>query len=166
MKKVLAIFLAFIIGLSMSAQIQNKILGFTLGSTTKTEVYDKYKHEKHFQERSEGYSVGGLEFAGQKWDITSFNFYNNQLSNIQFSLVDLGTPVYVMDSVWDYLRLTLLDKYGDYNYFSTSEYLFFEDGKTNLAISYKYAGENKALVLIYSDSALKELQRQSEENDL
>lgn len=167
MKKVLAIFLAFIIGLSMSAQIQNKLLGFTLGSTTKAEVYENYKNEKHFMEKSDSYSVGGtIEFAGQKWNITTFTFYHDRLLSVQFSLIDLGTSISIMDSTWDYLRLTLLDKYGDFNYYSTSEYLLFQDDQTHLALSYTYSGNNKALTLIYSDRALREQKRQAEEDEL
>lgn len=167
MKKVLAIFLAFIIGLSMSAQIQNKLLGFTLGTTTKSEVYEKYKNENHFLEKSDSYSVGGtIEFAGQKWNITTFTFYHDRLLSVQFSLIDLGTSISIMDSTWDYLRLTLLDKYSEFNYCLTSEYLFFQDDKTHLALSYLDSGNNKALSLIYSDCALKEQKRQAEEGEL
>ena len=167
MKKVIAISLAFIIGLSMSAQIKNQLLGFTLGSTTKAEVYEKYKNEKHFLEKSDSYSVGRtIEFAGQKWNITTFSFYHDVLMSVQFSLIDLATPIPLMDSIWDSLKLTLLDKYGDYNYYSTSEYLFFQDDKTHLALSYLYSGDNKALSIIYSDSALKEQKRQAEEDEL
>lgn len=167
MKKVLAIFLAFIIGLSMSAQIQNKLLGFTLGTTTKPEVYEKYKDEKHFMEKSDSYSVGGtIEFAGQKWNITTFTFYHDRLLSVQFTLVDLATPISLMDASWDSLSLILLDKYGDYNYYSTSEYQIFQDDQTHLALSYTYSGNNKALTLIYSDRALREQKRQAEEDEL
>ena len=167
MKKVLAIFLAFSIGLSMSAQIQNKLLGFTLGTTTKTEVYEKYKNEKHFRENSSGgYSIGDIEFAGYKWDITTFRFYHDLLLSVQFSLVDLATPISLMDASWDSLSLILLDKYGDYNYYSTSEYQIFQDDQTHLALSYTYSGNNKALTLIYSDRALREQKRQAEEDEL
>ena len=38
----------------MSAQIQNKILGFTLGTSTKYEVRSKYKYDKGFNEDSDG----------------------------------------------------------------------------------------------------------------
>ena len=47
MKKVFVIFLALIIGLSMSAQIQTKFFGFKLGTSTKSEVHNKYKNEKN-----------------------------------------------------------------------------------------------------------------------
>ena len=167
MKKVLAIFLAFIIGLSMSAQIQNKLLGFTLGTTTKAEVYEKYKDEGRFRENSSGgYSIGNIEFAGHKWDITSFRFYHDRLLSVQFTLIDLATPISLMDASWDSLSLILLDKYGDYNYYSTSEYQIFQDDQTHLALSYTYSGNNKALTLIYSDRALREQKRQAEEDEL
>ena len=99
MKKVLVIFLALIIGLSMSAQIQNKILGFTLGETTKSEVYNKYKNEPLFVEDESGIlGIGGLQFAGQVWDIVSFEFENNSISasmsneglKINFKIKNIG----------------------------------------------------------------------------
>ena len=79
MKKVLAIFLAFIIGLSMSAQIQNKLLGFTLGTSTKYEIRNKYKNERSFSEEDSFIMVRDIRFASQHWDYVAFYFFENKL---------------------------------------------------------------------------------------
>ena len=65
MKRFFIIAIALFFGVSMSAQIQNKILRFTLGTSTKNEVIDKYKNEKIFVEEGYDICVGNLEFAGQ-----------------------------------------------------------------------------------------------------
>jgi hypothetical protein len=167
MKKVFAIFLALIIGLSMSAQIQRTFLGFALGTTTKSEVYNKYKDEKYFLEYDNGdYAVGALEFAGQKWDVTTFAFYNNRLLSVHFALLEYSTPLSILDSKWDDLKARILNKYGDYNYYFDSEYLLFTDNKTRISLSYLYATDTKALGLMYTDEALKEQQRKEEDSDL
>ena len=167
MKKLLAIFLALFVGLSMSAQIQRTFLGFTLGTTTKSEVYNKYKDKKYFLEDENGnYVVGALEFAGQKWDVTTFYFYNNRLLTVNFALLEYSTPLYVLDSIWENLKARILNKYSDYNYYFDSEYLLFTDNKTRLSLSNLYASDTKALCLMYTDEALIEQLKKEEDSNL
>lgn len=169
MKKVFVIFLALIIGLSMSAQIQNKFLGFTLGSSTKSQVYNKYKNEKVFSVDEIGnIYVGDLVFAGQKWDITTFYFYHNKLESIQFCDIETSTPRYLMQSIWKGLKTSLWDKYSDYfieN--SQSEFIHYSDGITDLVLSYlNYSPDEKGLALRYYNHALRVIRMQAEEDDL
>lgn len=165
MKKVLAIFLALIIGLSMSAQIQNKFLGFTLGTTTKSEVYNKYKNEKDLIVEGDDIYVGDLKFAGQVWDITTFRFYNNRLMAIQFSITDRNTPESLMESTWEIFKGKLWNKYSDY-YFtsSTSDFILYSDGNIDLTLSRSVVG--KGVNLLYCDCVLREQQKISEDSEL
>lgn len=169
MKKVLAIFLALIIGLSMSAQINNKLLGFTLGTTTKSQVYNKYKNEKIFtvDEKGDIY-VGDLVFAGQKWDITTFYFYNNKLESIQFGDVEDMTPQYLMQTIWEGLIISLNNKYSDYLITDSSpDFTYYYDGITDLVLSYSQIPPNqKGLVLRYYDHSLRLSRMQAEEDEL
>lgn len=167
MKRILTIFLAIFVGLSMSAQIQRTFLDFTLGSTTKSEVYNKYKNEKLFTEDDNGnYAVGGLVFAGQKWDLTTFAFYKNKLLYVHFALIGYITPENILNSVWDDIRFRLLDKYADYNYYLTSEYAFFKDGKTQISCSYYSSPETNAVALMYTDEALENQQKAERDSEL
>lgn len=168
MKKVLVIFLALIIGLSMSAQIQNKILGFTLGETTKSEVYNKYKNEPLFVEDESGIlGIGGLQFAGQVWDIVSFEFENNRLFAIQFFLSEPETSTQLMDILWANFQLKLFEKYGDYYFdYSQSDFKFYSDGKTDLSLSYQYISGYKELSLRYGDRTIAEQRLKAGFDDL
>lgn len=167
MKKVLAIFLALIIGLSMSAQIQNKFLGFTLGTTTKSEVSNKYKNEELYLETENDINVGYLTFAGQRWDVVTFQFYDNKLLSIQFYLTEPASSITLMDLVWDNLRDKLWNKYSEYyRDNSTSDFIMYFDDKTALSLSYRYTSGNKGLGLFYRDRALAKQQSQAEEDEL
>ncbi len=168
MKKVFAIFLALIIGLSMSAQIQNKILGFTLGSTTKSEVYNKYKNQELFSADDDGtISVGNIVFAGQKWDLTLFCFHNNKLLYVQFSLAEQMTSLSIMDSVWESFQNKLWNKYSNYAVDSQrSDMIFYTDGITRLSLAYMYISNGKLLALQYADINLSEQKSQAEIDEL
>ncbi|MBR5725247.1 MAG: hypothetical protein IKX56_00770 [Muribaculaceae bacterium] len=168
MKRILTIFLALIIGLSMSAQIQNKILGFTLGTTTKSEVYNKYKNQEYFSADDDGtISVGDIVFAGQKWDLTLFSFYNNILLSVQFNLGEQMTSLNIMDSAWESFQNKLWDKYSDYAVDSQrSDMIFYTDGITRLSLAYLYISSNKILTLQYADTDLSEQKSQAEIDEL
>lgn len=169
MKKVLAIFLSFLIGISMSAQIQNKILGFTLGTTTKSQINNKYNDESILIEDELGsISVGNIVFAGQKWDIVTFYFYNNILESIQFCETEVLTPRYLMQSIWDGIKNSLWNKYSEYLIEDSSpEFILYSDGITDLALSYSNTPlDEKGLALRYYDQSLRKLRMQAEEDDL
>ena len=169
MKKVLAISLALIIGLSLSAQIQNNLLGFTLGVSTKYEVYNKYKDEVKFTVDEIGtISVGDIVFAGYKWDYTSFSFYDNKLESIHFFNTEPFTPEQIMQLMWERLRTSLLNKYSDYlQTDSTADFTYFLDGKIDLVLSYSGLSSNeKSISLNYYDHSLRLIRMQAEEDEL
>lgn len=155
MKRIFIIAIALFIGLSVSAQIQNKILGFTLGTSTKNEVRDKYKNEIIFAEEGDDIYVGNLEFAGQTWDITNFRFYDNKLLYVLFSISEPSTPSDIITSAFESYKVKLWDKYSDYYIkdCSTSDFIMYTDNKTYLALTF-----SDGLSLIYSDCALSEQQ--------
>jgi|GEM_PF-3446422 hypothetical protein len=166
MKKVLAIFLAFIIGLSMSAQIQNKLLGFTLGTSTKYEIRNKYKNERSFSEEDSFIMVRDIRFASQHWDYVAFYFFENKLMYVSFSNIDPYTPMRLMESTWDNLKERLWDKYSDYYVKTTPEMIQYSDGVTNLALSLSDATGSMILMLLYSDVALKNQELQAGDDEL
>lgn len=168
MKRTLSICLLLLCVLSASAQIQRNFLGYTLGSTTKSVIYNKYKTNKLFHRYANGdFCVGDITFAGQKWDVVMFEFTNNKLASIQFFLTEPISSISEMDIVWDRLSGRLLEKYSDYyREASTSDVLQFVDSKTFLSLMYRSINYSKGLALRYSDRDLTRQQTQSEIDEL
>lgn len=167
MKKVLAIFLALIIGLSMSAQIQNKILGFTLGSTHKSEVYNKYKSDPLFIEKDNGdICTSDVTFAGHEWDMVFFNFVDNKLSGVTFSDIETETPVKIMESTWENLKDKLWQKYSQYYEKTTYDMILFSDDANKVALSLSDTSGRLLLMLYYANTALNLQKLQAEEDEL
>lgn len=168
MKRIISIVLLLVCVLTASAQIQRNFLGFTLGVTTKSVVYNKYKHNKSLQINEDGdLRVSNITFAGQKWDLVLFKFANNKLQAVSFFSTEPNTTITEMDMAWNRLSENLLIKYGKYyRDSSTSEHLMFTDGKTNLSLSYSVIEYYKGLSLFYFDRKLFNQQTQKEFDEL
>ena len=167
MKKVLAIFLAFIIGLSMSAQIQNKLLGFTLGKTNRSEVYNKYKNDTYFIEKEDGSICStDVTFAGHEWDMVVFNFVDNKLSAVAFSDIETETPVKIMESTWKSLKERLWNKYSKYYENTTDDMILYSDDTNKLVLRFSDSTGRLLLLLYYTNIALTVQQMQAEEDEL
>ena len=137
MKRILAISLALIIGLSLSAQIQNKILGFTLGKTTKSQVCKSYKKNYMFRELSDGNCIVFDErFAGYEWHNVQFSFYKGILYKVRLE----DHNQYDNKTTWESLKKSLNKKYGKYFISEIKEdeitdAIFYSDDKTALKLS-------------------------------
>ena len=168
MKRILTIFLALLIGLSTSAQLQNKLLGFTLGSTTKSEVYNKYKNDPYFFEREGGNCLvtTDVTFAGHEWDIVSFYFFNNKLAGISFSDLEPETSAQVIELTWGNLKDKLMNKYSYYLIPTSSDMILYSDGINNIALNLTDTSGRLALILYYSNRALTEGKMDAEEDEL
>ena len=151
MKKVLTIFLLLTICLSTSAQIQRKILGFTLGSSSKTAVYNylKKNHIKFANTEDGEYCAYNIKFAGQIWENVWFSFYNGMLYNIEFTISEFKTPIKTLDIIYSRLSLSLKNKYSYYRN-SSSEDLKFDDNVIEITLLYRYTENIKSLRLMYS----------------
>lgn len=167
MKRILTIFLAIFISISSSAQIQNKLLGFTLGTTTKTAVYNYYKnnHTKVIK-NNDDYVVEKVKFAGQVWDYTFFSFHKGKLYSVYFNKSDFFTSLAVLDGLWEHLSTTLMNKYGDYCLNTSSEKIMFSDGKTDVSITYNYLDGHKGIGLMYTNRGLRVQKDEADDNEL
>lgn len=170
MKKVLAIFLALIIGLSMSAQIQTKILGFTLGTTSKATVLNQYKTKitKAGYSAGETYRIQDVSFAGQIWELAYFVFVNNKLYRVSFQSTDDNIPTSILDLNWENLKKSLNKKYSQFyqNNSSTSEVKEYSDGITYLSLRYEYYMDCMVLSLSYTNEYLLHQKVKAAEDDL
>lgn len=167
MSRIISLFVSIIIGLSLSAQIQTKFLGFTLGSTTKSTVYNKYQHEELFNEDEKGdISVGHLVFAGTKWDVTTFYFFNNKLCSVQFYLSEPLTQASLIESTWESMKTKLWDKYSKYYVeSSTPKMIMYADDMTYMGITF-IDQSYIALSIQYYDITLLMQQNQAEADEL
>ena len=96
----------------MSAQIQRTFFGFTLGTTTKAEVYNKYHNENletfHQSSPNGNCCLNYATFGGYNdWTVV-FSFYNDKLYSVRLSHID---PLYKISSSFN---RTLDKKYSKY----------------------------------------------------
>jgi len=153
MKRIITIFLALFIGLSMSAQIQTKILGFTLGTTNKSTVLNQYKTKiKKASYAEDTYDLQNVEFAGYKWDLVSFAFHKGKLYAVYFTMSSSHTPVSIIDLSWNSLKNSLYNKYSRYySNRSTSNTIEYSDRKTEVILMKKTYQGKGFLSLTYRD---------------
>ena len=170
MKKVLAIFLALIIGLSMSAQIQNKFFGLTLGKTTKTTVYNYLKKNNiKFTTTEDGdYRARKMKFAGEVWENVWFSFYNGIFYSVYFQTSEDYKSIELMDVIHRKLDNSLKNKYAIYYdpYESRSDKIVYSDNVTRVGLTYNYFEGVKHLGLMYHDLDLFYKQWESDADEL
>lgn len=154
MKRTLFTLVLLLCTLMASAQIQRKILGFTLGITSKTIVYNYLKSNRiKFSTNEEGeYVASKIKFAGQIWDSVFFTFYNGKLYNLDFCINEDSTPIQTMDLIYENLDKSLSHKYANYYNFneSTNENKVYSDNVTNITFTYGYLLGSKSLSIMYT----------------
>ena len=167
MKRVLFIFTAVIIGLSMSAQIQNTLLGFTLGHTPKSDVYNKYKSDIFFTEKEDGsICTSDVIFAGHEWDMVIFEFVDNKLSSVIFSDIETQTPAKSIESTWKSLKDKLWNKYSGYYEKTTYDMILYSDDTNKLVLLLSDSSGCLILMLQYVNTALTLQKMRAEEDEL
>lgn len=154
MKRIILIGLLLLNVLASSAQIQRKFLGFTLGSTSKTAVYNylKTNHIKFIKNEEGEYCAEKVKFAGEIWEYVWFSFYNGKLYNVDFSISEYSKPIESMDLIYKRLDNSLSRKYAiyyDYNE-STSERKVYRDNTIQISFLYRYFQGSKSLSIMYT----------------
>ena len=153
-----------------TAQIQRKILDFTLGVTTKVQVqnYLKSHHYKYHLNEDGDFIVEKVTFAGHNWPAAFFCFYKGKLFLVDFRNNDDFTPVETMDLIWERLSNSLKKKYSNYSFSSSKDdgSLNFSDHKTRLTTNYTYLFGSKSLHIMYYDEYLFGQKYESDESEL
>lgn len=170
-----------------NAQIQNKILDFTLGTTTIEDIKEKYPKatgnwagdidraiypgsELHgnVTEGEPALNIKNIKFAGIDWEYVSCMFYRGKLCEFTFSSKD--HPEY---STWIELCNALSNKYKKYQLASEEEngakYLIFSDGTTRIiACFYNLYSEVDFFTLNYQHVSLfqKKFQKKIDPSEL
>lgn len=151
----------------MSAQIQRTFFGFTLGTTTKSEVYNKCNGSVKITEIRGGYQIWPLSFGGYDWTGANLLFYKNKL--YQVLLYSRGYATRDKDEIWNELNAKLKKKY--FQYYSSSSTLddvWYIDNYTYLNLEFIYYNNISECQrrLIYTDRALYTQKKIDEDNEL
>lgn len=151
-----------------TAQIQRKILDFTLGVTNKAQVINHLKsHRFKYSINNDGdIVVDNVAFAGHNWPGVFLNFYNGIFYLVSFRDNESFTPKEIMESVWKRIRNTLNSKYHIYLESSNENEIEFSDNKTTVSLKYEYIIYNKSLSIMYYDVNLFIKKIKSDDSEL
>lgn len=170
MKKIILTLLAGFVFFTSSAQIQRKILGFTLGVTPKSTVVQRMKAQGyiHTTDPDGAYIYNNVKFGSVMWSYVSISFYQNKLFQVWFQNNSIQSDYNTLKSQYQTLKITLDEKYGLYfdSEISEGTNLYYSDNITNIMFSLReYRGTNY-LSISYEDNVLKTSQKKSERNEL
>lgn len=168
MKRTISICLLLLCVLAASAQIQRKFLGFTLGVTTKTQVYNYLKkHHYRFSrnELQDGFRVENVTFGGIKWSVTFVYFHKNRFHHIWFCDTDDFKPLHILESTYEELSLSLDKKYYKYKSKTNSNSKTYSDGVTKCYLDYSFQ-DGMILSLTYSYLPLIKQEKIDNESEL
>ena len=161
-QRLLIVLFTCIIATSVSAQIQRKFYGLTLGVSTKSEVLIQFENKGAFEQSPDGHEtvcVRNLRFGGYSWDVVVFRFYNDKLFNVLF--MDLKEYPSTDSNKWENIKKTLDEKYIDYKNVTSENSFSYIDEYTYLACNH----DGKNVCLGYADILLNEKISQKEKDE-
>ena len=143
----------FLCTIAVSAQIQRKILDFSLGVTTKTQVlnYLKSHHYKYSHNEDGEYVVEKIKFAGHIWPVAYFSFYKGKFYCVDFRDSDSFTPKETLELVWNSINQSLCRKYSAYSNTIDNDYIDFSDNRTSVSLDHRYLMGGRTLAIMYID---------------
>ncbi len=170
MKKILLFVMLCMVSFNVNAQIQRNFFGLTLGVSTRQQVETKvrsmgtrirsYDKENIFAKK--------MKFGGKEWDDVLFQFYNNKLLAVIFSVPVLtweGKSSIIDD--WNSFNSSLKDKYGKFCYIDNENDISYFDGSTLLSLKYKNIDSTLDMfTLFYSDYELSSQKDKSIKDEL
>lgn len=167
MKRTISICLLLLCVLASSAQMQRKFLDFTLGESTKTQVYKFLKrHHYEFSEYSDksGFLINDLKFAGYVWPFAIVKFHNNTFYGIAF--YDNKLDEKMLYSRFDLLDSSLKHKYSDFLILDTKTKKQYTDGIVHASLQCEYRSTDFLLSLTYLYIPILRQQNEEQESDL
>lgn len=151
---------------TLFAQIQTKILGCRVGTSTANEVmsilnqqgytvsvveYNKFSRD-YFKSGDYSFEINGsILFGGVRWDYVTFTFIGKKLYSVSFNCFNFNKNAYdIQKKAYDKLLSDLKNKYS--NYYKPDEsgfFEFFRDNYTEINLKIIYG-----LSLTYSNIKL------------
>ncbi len=165
------LFLMLVICIASSAQITNKILGLTLGVSTRTQVLQAISDNKlHIRERGTDIiacTSNSFEFGGYSWSFITFNFYKGKLYAIAF----LTDRYPTCRENFSGLTIALKEKYEKYltrndSYGNGDRWVEYDDGKTTVSLSFDFRNNRYNGGLLYCDKRLMDMKSQKDKSEL
>lgn len=169
MKRYILLLVIAACNIAAYSQIQNKILGSTLGVTPKSTVIQRLK--------SRGYKINYVEkntiridnvsFGGFTWASAYMDFHNGKLYVVDFSDSEFFTPKKSLNLRYESLSQSLDKKYSAYKE-PEDDYATYSDGKNYVRIKYEYSEitHNWGISLMYINVALQESSVKESESEL
>lgn len=136
MKKLLLSLFLSLLTLTMSAQIQRKFLGNTLGVSTYAQVKENMAQKGYRMAEASDNKCAlfeNVKFAGYDCKSAYFYFYNNRLKTVSFVL-DQSFQKESFNSEIEVIRNKLIDKYALYIYKNDDYEINFTDDITVVAV--------------------------------
>ena len=163
MKRITLLLTAAFFCLSMSAQIQRKFFGITLGESKINEVEKVLKkNDISYEQEKDNIETSSVEFGGYVWHKVDFQFYENKLYSVVFCYRDyLGLSKSYINKRFESISKTLKDKYADFINNEEDQGIAFTDDVTTLNLK---QGES-FVVLGYVDKMIVSKKTEKEKNE-
>ena len=170
MKKLLFTLILSLLTLTMSAQIQRRFLGCTLGVSTPAQVKANMAQKGYRTPDTSNkgcYIYDNVNFAGFSNTQAYFYFYKNKLYLVSF-ILDHSFLGDSFDSQIDLLREMLLKKYSSYVFKSDYYDLVLNDNKTTNTLKRMFLNDTGLyiLTLMYMDDKLSDEKEKSNSDEL
>lgn len=165
----------FFVCLTAFAQIQDRILGFHLGVSSKQTVITKLKHRgyKIDYEQDNRIGINNVIFAGYSWHYVRIEFQDNKLFSIDFvnrsSVSSLEVINYQFEMLSMQMHLKYFEKYYDPDKSSSNanhDSSWYSDGTNLVAISKSLQNGEWWISLGYYNSFLGKRQMESNFDEL
>lgn len=165
----------FFVSLTAFAQIQDRILGFHLGVSSKQTVITKLKHRgyKINYEQDNRIGINNVTFAGYLWHYVRIEFQDNKLCSIDFVNRSSISKLQVLNQQFEILSMQLhlkyFEKYYDPDKSSSdanTDWSWYSDGKNLVVISKNLQCGEWWIDLSYYNSFLVKRQMESNFDDL
>ncbi len=156
MKKILFTLILSLLTLTMSAQIQRKFLGNTLGVSTYAQVKANMTQKGYRLAESSDKDCAvydNVKFAGYDCKNVYFYFYNNKLKSVMFVLGQ-SFQKESFNSDIEVLRNKLIDKYALYKVKNDDYEINFTDGNTSIIVGCPLIEDYYTLTIGYMDNEL------------
>lgn len=168
-KKGLVIILALICSLGMSAEIQRKFFGLTLGTSTENDVIEYFEGKGIEVTRASltSVEVEDMKFGGYMWSTVIFDFFEDKLASVCF--LNLGDDISSTKERWNYLNEKINEKYKLYYVpdKSSDESIMYMDNETAFFLRKNFIDyKNGVLSMVYRDVKMTVDSLQKDEDEL
>lgn len=138
MKKLGIIVVLVLCSLKMVAQLQNTVLGCTLGITSENGVINTLRQRGYNpQYHLSVLFINNPSFGSIKWATACFYFKNDKLSEVRLIIDYKTASISTLQNTYDYISSLLTEKYGTYKNNEQNNVTSFSDNKIGISIYFQ-----------------------------